>query len=159
MLYSIKKERRHETPKDKSTIKKKLWDNTHPLSPHPHLSHPSTSGAFSICVFKEAAVSIQLSAPGIAWKPLAMLGAKPKEKIQQASFTDLQRFPWAQILGSVIKINTLLSISINTKPSNLTDLAFMVREIISPVKLGRVACFGFYDHFILGYIRFTYFHH
>ena len=50
MLYSIKKETGHETPKDKSTNEKKLWDNTHPLSPptthtliwinHPHLSHP-----------------------------------------------------------------------------------------------------------------------
>ena len=44
MLHSLKKETGHERPKDKSTNKKttttkkknKLWDNTHPLSPHPH---------------------------------------------------------------------------------------------------------------------------
>ena len=36
MLYSIKKATGHETAKDKSTNKKKLWDNTHSLSLHPH---------------------------------------------------------------------------------------------------------------------------
>ena len=37
MLYSLKKQTGHERPKDKSTNKiKKLWDNTHPLSPHPY---------------------------------------------------------------------------------------------------------------------------
>ena len=53
MLYSLKKETGHETPKEKSTnknkqTKDKLTDNTHPLSPHrnpdmnqpPPLSHP-----------------------------------------------------------------------------------------------------------------------
>ena len=48
MLYSPKKETQHERLKDKSTNRKNLWDNTHPLSPHPHpdmnqpphLSHP-----------------------------------------------------------------------------------------------------------------------
>ena len=30
------KREEHERPKDKSTNKKKLWDNTNPLSPHPH---------------------------------------------------------------------------------------------------------------------------
>ena len=47
MLYSLKNETGHETPKEKMTNKKELWDNTHPLSPnhtilwisHPHLSH------------------------------------------------------------------------------------------------------------------------
>ena len=36
MLYSIKKARGHEAAKGKSKNKKKLWDNTHPLSPNPH---------------------------------------------------------------------------------------------------------------------------
>ena len=36
MLYSLKKEAGHERPKDKSTNKNKLRDNTHPLSPHPN---------------------------------------------------------------------------------------------------------------------------
>ena len=38
MLYSLKKETWHERPKDKTQIKKKkkIRDNTHPLSPHPH---------------------------------------------------------------------------------------------------------------------------
>ena len=33
MLYSLKKDQ-----KTKAQLKKKLWDNTHPLSSHPH--HP-----------------------------------------------------------------------------------------------------------------------
>ena len=36
MLYSIKKASGHETAKIKSTEQKKLWDNTHLLSPNPH---------------------------------------------------------------------------------------------------------------------------
>ena len=49
MLCSLKKQPGHERIKHSSTNKKKLWDNTHPLSPHPHqdmnqppshLSHP-----------------------------------------------------------------------------------------------------------------------
>ena len=37
MLYSLKNETGHERTKGKSTSKKnKLWDNTHPLPPHPH---------------------------------------------------------------------------------------------------------------------------
>ena len=46
---------------------------------------------------------------------------------------------------SVVEINTLLSMSINTKPSNLTDLASMVCEIIIPAELARVVRFGFYN--------------
>ena len=52
-MTQIKKETRHERTKEKSTSKKKLWDNTHPLSatcnsiwishpPSPCLSHPHT---------------------------------------------------------------------------------------------------------------------
>ena len=40
MLYSLKEETGHEDQKTKAQIKKKklkLRDNTHPLSPHPHL--------------------------------------------------------------------------------------------------------------------------
>ena len=36
MLYWLTKETGHERPKYKGTNKKKLWDNTQPLSPNPH---------------------------------------------------------------------------------------------------------------------------
>ena len=40
MLYSLKKDRAWETKRQKAQIKiiKKLWDYTHPLSPHPYES-------------------------------------------------------------------------------------------------------------------------
>ena len=88
---------------------------------------------------------------------MAMLGAKPQEKIRHVFFTDLRKFLKAQISESVVETNILLSISVNTKLSNLTDLASMFCDVVSPAELGRVVCFGFYNHFILGYIRFMYF--
>ena len=50
MLYSLKKETGHDRPNDKSINKNgkknkktnKLWNNTHPLSPHPPLVAPPT---------------------------------------------------------------------------------------------------------------------
>ena len=87
---------------------------------------------------------------------MAMLGAKPQEKIWYVFFTDLRKFLKAQISESVVEMDILLTIPINTKPSNLTDLASMFCEVVSLAKLGRVICFGFYNHFILGYIRFMY---
>ena len=47
---------------------------------------------------------------------MAMLGAKPQEKIWHSSFFDLRKFLLALILRSVVEINVLFSILINNKP-------------------------------------------
>ena len=51
---------------------------------------------------------------------MTMLGAKPQEKVRHVSFTDLQKYLKAQILGSVVESNALLSILINSNSNPLT---------------------------------------